>query len=70
MTNTATPQDSVPDVFTVMGNFGAAVHLGKPSRHFADSVVTACNGRTLTGFGGMAPATAVTCKRCRKLVTA
>lgn len=66
-----TPLNQIPAVTLVVGSFGpgAIVHLGKPSR-FGSMVVTSCNGRTTTGSAGIGSAGEVTCKRCRKLVTA
>lgn len=42
----------------------SVVHLGRRSR-FVGTVVTACNGRSMTGY--VLPVGEVTCKRCIKL---
>lgn len=68
-TTTSTPADEMPDVMTVSSWGSDTVHAGKQGR-MAGSVVSACNGRSMSGMAGMAPADTVTCKRCRKAVTA
>lgn len=59
--------NEVPEVHTALSTSFTSntVHVAKTQN---GHTFAACNGRT-SFSGGMAPATEVTCKRCRKLVT-
>lgn len=69
-TNPTTPSDEMPVVTTVQGIDSTTVHVGQPGR-FPGAIVMACNGRTMSfGLVSERPADEVTCKRCRKAITA
>jgi ribosomal protein S27E len=64
---TTTPTTDLPMVTAAQGLGRTVVHLGHRNRFGA---VAECNGRTFAGVVFSATADEITCRRCRKMVTA